>query len=85
MSEKSNVQRMLNEQAAYQGKLAPDPKPNAGKAQQGPPNLKMDLPPHMSDPSLGGGYVNDNAASVRAKNEAQDRARFGPPPAPKKP
>jgi hypothetical protein len=50
---------------------------------KGPP--KLTLPEHMRNPALGGGYVNDNAAATRARQAERDRARFGPPAAPKKP
>ena len=39
----------------------------------GEPNLEMSLPPHMSDRSLGGGYVTDNAARTRAENAQTDK------------
>ena len=71
MSEKSNVQRMLNEQADYQGKLAADPIPDRGPAQSGPSG-----PPSLAkpvwNPPLAAAY-RDTAAATRARNAETDK------------
>lgn len=46
---------------------------------KGPP--KISPPPHMADPALGGGYVNDNAAATRARNQKTDDNLSSVPPA----
>jgi hypothetical protein len=75
MSEKSNIQRMLDEQAAYQGKLAKDPVPDRGPARQEATRGPYEVAPHMKSYAPG-----DNTPAKRARQAAQDRARFGPPP-----